>query len=92
MSKKTQVKKYLEAITMEEICSFNEKLNKSQKANRKKSQLKIEPVIPSVLNCLSLNMSSRRISKLLLEKHKLSISNDTILRFVKELKAKGYFS
>jgi hypothetical protein len=83
MSKQNQPRKYFEPATVEEIEAIQARLESVRQARGKTKPPKITPVISTVVRCLALGKSSRLISAIVLEKHGVGISGDTVLRFSK---------
>lgn len=83
MSKKSKQPKYLESASFDTIRLADSKVDAIRAAKRKPKKLKIEPVIPTVVRCLKLGKSSRRIVSIVKEIHGHCISKDSILRFAK---------
>lgn len=85
MPKKNHPRKYFDPATIEEIAAIEAKLESIKQAKRKPKPKKITPVISTVVRCLELGKSSRLISAIVLEKHGVGISRDTVLRFARNL-------
>lgn len=85
MPKKNTSGKYFEAASPEAINEICSNFDAIKKAKRKPKKLKIEPIIPTVIRCLSLGKSSRQIVSIVSKLHEISISKDSILRFRKNL-------
>lgn len=87
MPKKTTHKKYLEAASLDAIAAADLKAKTICAAKRKSRAKKIEVVIPTVVRCVGLGKSSRRIAAIVRDLHGLCISKDTVLRFARTLPA-----
>lgn len=83
MSKKSVQCKYLEAASLEAIDAICAKIDETKKAKRKPKKLKIEPIIPTVVRCIGMGKSSRKIVDIVSKAHGVDISKDAILRFRK---------
>lgn len=86
MSKKDRVSnKFLPGATYEQISAAEIKINAVKRAARKPKKRKVDPVIETVVRCISEGKSSRRICQIVARVHDYQIKKDCILRFKKSL-------
>jgi len=86
MSKKESVRnKFFPLASNEEIAAAEEKIRAVGRAARRPRKLKVDPVIETVVRCISEGKSSRRICQIVAHIHEYQIKKDSILRFKKSL-------